>query len=254
VTEDEKNVAPSPAARAAGAVAGALLSALVASVPVALRLPTDVGLLRAWLVLAGVAFVPIAIAIPILRSALEGLRGLWREAAAIRAAVLAAWAAAFFVLLGVLGALLRAKTHHRALAGATFALAGLVLGCALGALAMRASSALRALAAQGRGCLAVAALALFGVAVLGLGVRVLGLPGALSPADRAGIVDVLALALGAVFGAGRRFERSRLTLGAIPAAALVFGAALLLAQPALGDATRDRAPVFGLLFRVVLRR
>jgi hypothetical protein len=254
VTEDEKNATPSALARVGGAAGGALLAALVASVPAVLRLPREVGLGGAWLALAGAALVPIGLAIPVLRSAHEGLRGLWREAGAIRAAVLAAWAATLFVVLAVLGATLRAKTHHHALAGATFALAAAVAGVGLGAFAMRASSVLRALAAAGRGRAAALALAAFGVVVLALAVRLGGLPGALSPADRAGVVDVLALALGAAFGAGRRFERSRLAVAAVPLAAMVFTAALVVAEPAVGEAARDRAPVFGLLVRVVLRR
>src|SRR5262249_50598997 len=105
-------------------------AALAASVPAALRLANDpAGFFECWLATAGLLCPLLALSIAMSRVARRAARGLAPSAGIPFLFGLALWALASLPATAVLGAMLKANTHHRALAGATFAV--LALGAQL---------------------------------------------------------------------------------------------------------------------------
>jgi hypothetical protein len=120
-----------------GAALGlAAAGAVVCSAPATFRLSAALGggalNARAWLALSAAALGPMVAAIVVLRGAGEGLRAFAGPGAALRAFGVGLWLVSLLVALSWFGSILRAATHHHALAGVTYAFGALALGVAFG--------------------------------------------------------------------------------------------------------------------------
>jgi hypothetical protein len=193
--------------RFGGIVGAATVAALLASLPGALRLTqADVGVLTGWISLAGLLVMPMIMVVPVLRQAGQRLRGFLPPdgaGALARTTAVAVFLCTWVWLLSTLGAVLRAKTHHRALGAVTFAILATLSMVFLAMVAFRLMRILAALRARSPGLgIAVAGLLLV-LALALVGVRVVHAAPALSFETRATLVDGLAIALAATFGARR---------------------------------------------------
>ena len=253
--EQEAEPAEAPALLRVGqALATAVLCALAAVTPAALRLASHteptMGLPRAWLLLTGLVVLPMAFASALLRRAGAGFRGLGPDAAGGRLVGTLAWGAWMLAFLDVLGATLRAKTHHHALAGVTFALVALGAGLFFALLGRRLTNAVRSLDQAAHAPLARV------LTVVAIGLPLLLLAYALRHAGpdldaplRASIVDGSALAITALFGARLELP-SRRELGALglPVALVLVGLATWMLQDgATREAVDGNAPALAWL-------
>lgn len=137
--------------RAGEACLRALAVVLLASVPTALRTAGAGGSFPGgWLLGAGVLLPIVAAALILSRASGRGFHLLVR-AEGPRAAVLriALWVGIALPLLEALGAVLKATTHHRGIAGATFGVLGLVIVAGAALLAQRLVRLGRALVERG---------------------------------------------------------------------------------------------------------
>src|SRR5579872_5733842 len=107
--------------RVGTAVGLGVAASLGCTLPAALRVSgsglTDAGPLRAWVALAAAALGPMIATVLILRAARDGLRAFGGEGAELRAYGAGLWLASLLVGFSVFGSVLRATTHHHALAG-----------------------------------------------------------------------------------------------------------------------------------------
>ncbi len=233
IHQDEPKPARPPfLVRFGGTVGAATLASLLGSSPAAFRLSAASGmdLFRAWLLLAGLAVAPMLVLVPLARLAREGLRGL-RRGDGSRALSRVAAAMFFFCTWiwfdSLLGAVLREKTHHRALGGVTFALVVLGAGVFLAFVARRLAAILGALrwpdppSARRRAVGTAACVAVLALSVGILGLRVARAAPQLSAEGRAALVDGLALALALAFFARKAFEDRRLVARLGPPAAFI---------------------------------
>ena len=246
--------APAAVVRVGHALATAVLCALAAVTPAALRMSSHseptMGLPRAWILLTGLVVLPMAFTSALLRRAAAGFRGLGPDAADGRLVGTLAWGAWMLAFLDVLGATLRAKTHHHALAGVTFALVALGAGLFFALLARRLTNVLRSLE-QSAHASAARALTLF---VIGLPLLLLAYALRRAGADldaslRATIVDASALGIAALFGAWLELPPRR-ELGALglPVALVLAGLATwMLRDPAAREAVDANAPALAWL-------
>ena len=234
-----------------------LLAAFVASAPAALRTWDTSG---AWLALAALAFVPIFLAVLVFRNARVGLRVFAGPGAAERALSVAVWLVLAVLFFSLLGAALRATTHHHPLAGVTFA----IVACA-GALVLVPTSRRIVEIALGwlrRGARARLALAfailgtIVGLVVLRL-LHALPAESALSPSASEIVVDTFAFALVAFLASNPAISPQKILALVGPPAAVVLLATSLLrlsSSSALASAIVDRDPVFSPLVEIVSRR
>ena len=225
----------------------AALASLALSIPAALRIcaaePGGSGL-RTWLALAGVALVPTVGVVAVLRAARDGLRAFGGEGATARAIGFGSWLGITVVAITVYGALLRATTHHHALAGVTFALGALAIMLAIAVAVRRFLAIIHAQSPEKRAALLLGAAALLGCALLA---ALVPLSRAILPATSALLLDLLALAIAAGFASRASFAgRRTLALIGPPLAAtvFVFATSALNASPPLSEAIRERAPLF----------
>jgi hypothetical protein len=200
----------------------------------------------AWVALTGVGVVPCALLAGVFRGAYAGMRAFGGEGAQARAAAVGAWLILLLVSLSGYGAMLRATTHHHALAGATFAIGALVLTlvCAfaasrIGALVRRASEdAQKVLAAT----IFVALFIAIGMVASRLG-REEGAP----------VVDAMALLLALVFAAQPGFAgKKALAIAGPPMAVILFalGIATLRSSAGLDETLAKAAPVFWIVLQL----
>ena len=117
--------------RAGTAFLGGAGSALVATVPAALRVVEAGGFFDRWTALAACTMLPATAMVFILRGARRGLASFSGPAVVARVAALLSWALSLLVFFTAFGTLLRQKTHHHALAGVTFAITALVASVVL---------------------------------------------------------------------------------------------------------------------------
>jgi hypothetical protein len=243
---------PSLAFRAGSLLGAGTLAAMASSFPSALRVasfvPSGPG---TWIALAACATVPATIAIAILRSAREGARTFAGDDASLAAWSVGAWALATLLTLTVLGAVLRATTHHHGLAGVTFALVAL-------AATTFVALVVRRVAAIGQRADPFRRAALLGTSLVGLGVAALlvalravrsnGVE--LPPATSDALVDALAFAIATGF-LSRPGLMTSTWLGRVglPLAlgVLGLGLALLSRDASLVEAIRAHAPWVKLL-------
>ncbi|HEX7662907.1 MAG TPA: hypothetical protein VF407_00275 [Polyangiaceae bacterium] len=246
--DSEEDAQPvSPVLRFGSLVGAALVSALLASAPAALRMDDVPG---AWLSLAAIELLPLALAIFVFRHARVGLKAYAGERAQERSLTVALWLSATVVVFSLLGAVLRATTHHHALAGVTFAIVALVASVALiPASARIVDIALGWLQKGARARLVVAFVLLatmFGLVVLRL-VHAVPPEATLSPKASSDVVDLFTFAVVAILAstpqiAGRRM----LALIGPPAAValLAVGIPRLVSSPTLAAGIAERGPLF----------
>ncbi len=233
------------------AVGVAAVAAMAGALPAALRVGAGLGqdgTGRVWTGLAAASLVPMVGTVVVLRGAREGLRAFGGTGADLRAYGVALWAASLLAALALLGGMLRATTHHHALAGVTFAFGAIGAAVGLALLCARVVAILREAPASVRHGIALAlGVCLF--AVLGGIGELFHHAASKEPASApaAGmIVDVLAFSLAALFAARRSLTGRRAVALVGPPVAVAIAA---LGFSALGDASLrtaidDRAPAF----------
>ncbi len=243
---EEHDAATSPVTRFGTVVGGGVLAALAATIPAELRIGDGGSVARAfeqWLALAAV-LTPLAIfAVAVLRRGRVGLRLLAGERAPLYAAAAVWWSVLELAFLSVVGAVLRAKTHHHGLAGVTFALVALVSGTLIALLALRGAQMLSKMPpASQRIAQGVVSFTAF-LSIVLIGIRT-------SRADglhtAAALVDGVALVAAAAIASTPLISRWRpLSVGGVPAAAviLVLGYAAVHGEPELRTLLADGAPL-----------
>ncbi|HLK40205.1 MAG TPA: hypothetical protein VKU41_25815 [Polyangiaceae bacterium] len=243
--------AGSAAVRFGTAVGIALAAAVACTFPAALRISSAVatlGLVTTWIALSALGVAPMVAAVVVLRGARAGLRTFAGPGAELRAFGVGLWLTLLLVTLSYFGAVLRATTHHHALAGVTFAAGAIVLAVGTALVCVRVVAILRAMAPSTR---SVVALAIGGVAALALawtGLRFLQAVVHDSSSTTAGgtVVDVLAFCLASLFAARPAFATQKpIALVGPPVAVFLAAVGLsMLRDPTLRDAVEERAPAF----------
>ncbi len=234
-----------------GATVGAgAAAAIVCVVPATLRVATDgePGVAQALVALAACALVPMIASIVALRGAREGLRAFAGPGAGLRAFGVGLWLATLLVGLSIFGSLLRATTHHHALAGVTFAFGSLFFAIGDALVCARVLAIARGMPDRGRRVLLLALAASVAVLLFAVGVRFVRAAShdAASFAAAGTVVDVLAFVLAAIFAArARQAWRRPLALVGPPVAVIVAVIGIVeLRDAAVHDAVVDRAPAF----------
>jgi hypothetical protein len=244
------------------AVGLAATGALACVIPATLRVQAALGGVLptplVWMALAAAALAPMIAMVVVLRAAREGLRAFGGEGAGVRAFGVGLWLTVLLVVLSVFGSVLRATTHHHALAGVTYAFGALAAAVGAALACGRVVAILRGAPVAVRRVLMVllSAAALAALAWVGLRFVRAASHDPESGAAAATVVDVLAFMLAALFGSGRLFE-SRRALAIIGPPLAVFVAAVgvsTLRQPALRDAVAERAPVLAPVAKLVGKR
>lgn len=235
--------------RFGSAVGAGALGAAIATAPATFRLEDAAGVcspVAAWTLLIATMVLPMSFLVLVLRRARGGFLALGRGNCGVTLAVLLGWFGSTFVALALAGALLRAETHHRALAGVTFAITALALSLLLALVWARLAAILRRADDAQRW-------AMTGALGIGLVVTVAstrhelagGLVWPLSTTQSVKLVDGLAFALGALVASWRPFvNRRALAFIGPPLAAvvLVLGASSLRACPSLREVLQRQAP------------
>lgn len=250
-SEPPPEEAPTFILRFGSAIAGAVLATAIVVMPAVLRvsnaLPVGIGAGAVWAALSAAALAPMIFAVFVMRGARVGARAFGGEHAPAYAFGLALFMTTVFAALALFGAVLRATTHHHALAGATFAIVGgiVVVGCAIVAarivaLVVRRTPKVRRVLGPS---IALSFVALLFVLYARIARTVAGeeLTDGFGPM----VVDLLAFAMGALFASRPSFTRRRLlAFVGPPAAALVFllGSTVLARSPVLRFAIRSQAP------------
>jgi hypothetical protein len=236
-----------------GAALGlAAAASVVCAAPAALRvsaaIPPGHVSLWAWLALAASALGPMVAAIAVLRGAAEGMRAFAGPGAGLRAFGVGLWLASLLVVLTWFGSLLRATTHHHALAGVTYAFGALALAVGIGLACMRIVAILSGLPPAAR---SLAFGALGGAVVVALAAMAVRFARAAShdsasAAAAATVVDVLAFALAGFLASRRGLGASRILALVGPPLAVVIVAMGIssLHEAAIRQAIGDRAPAF----------
>jgi hypothetical protein len=256
--------APTPSSEASGSrglrlgaiFASAVLAAMLASVPAALRIlrqsaahSMPISALP-WHLLALVALATpgCVVSMWVLTQARRGLRLIAGDQSVLAMAGLAWWLVVELGILSLAAAVLRKVTHHHALAGVAFAVFALGSGAFFGLLAWRTTARV---GRAGRGF----SMAAFGLATasLALGVMISGLR--LSRTESATpltvtLLDAVALAISVLFASPKWIGRLRfLAIVGLPTAALVIlvGLTALRFDPELERAVSHAAPLHGLV-------
>ncbi len=232
-----------------------LVCVLPATLRVCAAIGPDESEMRVAVALAAAALGPMVASILVLRGAREGLRAFAGLGVEVRAFGLALWLASLLVTFSVFGSVLRATTHHHALAGVTFAFGALALAVGSAVLCARFVAILRAASPTMRRVMAMALGTAMAAAVGWVGVQFMRAT-AHDPASASAaaiVVDVLAFALAAGFAAQPSFALRRpLALSGPPVAIVI----AVLGVTALRDATLrhaidEHAPAFSAAARWV---
>lgn len=235
------------------AVGMGAIAAALSTIPAALRASTaasaHVAWWKLWVVLAGSTVVPMLLAVIAFRGAAQGALAIFREKLRLHLGVALFAASGLYVFLLMLGATLHKNTHHRGLAGATFAMVALF--AVIGALvaSQRVASLVESHLSRTERYLPYA-----GGAVLLLVVAWSLRSPASSGEPTALFLDLLAFTLMAGFAAQAAFARLRsLALAGPPAACalLVLACVTLRGAPTLVKVIVDHAPAFGQAARVI---
>jgi hypothetical protein len=230
------------------AAATALVCTLPAMVRVSAALAGSAPAVRAWSALGAAALGPMGIALFVLRRARQELRALSEPGTQMRLFGLGLWLALLFITLAIFGDVLRATTHHHALAGVTFGCGALGLAVGWGLVCARLVAMLRGVSAEARR-LAIVLLgggAIATIAYLGLRFLSVASRDASSSAAVATVVDVLAFSITALLASlDWRLALKPLAIVGPPVA--VFLGALgitTLRDPPVREAIGEHAPAF----------
>jgi hypothetical protein len=236
-----------------GAALGlAVAASLVCAAPAALRVSAAESgghvNLRVWMALAAAALGPMVAAVVVLRGAGEGMRAFAGPGAWVRAFGVGLWLASLLVALTWFGSLLRATTHHHALAGVTYAFGALAMAVGLGLVCVRAVAVLGALPAAARSLAFGALGGAVVVALAALAVRFgrAAAHDAASAAAAANVIDVLAFAFAGFLASRRALGAPRfLALLGPPLAVVLLAMGISgLRDAAIRQAIADRAQAF----------
>ena len=235
------------------------LAAAAASVPAAMRVSSALGAgaPNVWVACVATMLFPMLLAVMVLRRSRVGLRALAGPDATARSIAVALWLFLLFVFEAVFGSVLRATTHHHALAGTTFAIVSLGVAFVLAILCTRFATivATRGIALRRFLVVVSAGLLVIGIVVAGLRfARAFGggEPGAASPG--ALFVDLLAFGIAAVFASRPSLAQRRgLALAGPPVAAALFAIGLwsLRSSSAIVDGIGAHAPALAPLARLL---
>jgi hypothetical protein len=245
-----------------GAALGlAVVAAAVCSAPAASRVSgalSSASGLRVWLALAAAALGPMVAAIAVLRGAAESMRAFSGPGAALRGFGVGMWLASLLVTLTWFGSLLRATTHHHALAGVTYAFGALALAVGLGLVCARVVAILEGASLAARS-LALGALGgAMAVAFVWMAVRFgrAASHDAASSAEVAIVIDVLAFALCAMLASRRTWGTPRpLALVGPPLAVVVLAMGISTWQDVgLRQSVAEKAPMFAPAARLLSGR
>jgi len=240
--------------RIGGVVGAGAFGSAMAAAPAALRLEPSLGVcspVGAWPFLFGVSIVPMSVAVLGLQRARSGFRALGRSDGMTPVVMVLAWLGSCFAAMTLLGALLRARTHHRALGGVVFAFGAFALAVGLALALARIGALLRKTSPRARWVFVI-----LGAAALALGMfqaqHRLGSTAPLSAAEGAKLVDGLAFALSAFIASGYPFVQWRaLALIGPPLAGvvLILGLSTWRTCPTLQHALGEQAPMFAWMAR-----
>ena len=238
------------AIRFGSTVGAGVLAALLASLPVALRLGGGrVGsALGVWHVLVALALLPALVSTYIATRSRVGARIVVSGRVVELATVAFASFGALSVVLAIFGALRRAKTHHRGLGGTTFALVALVAAVGVVSVVTRAVTGL----ASRRTALRVLLIATSLLALFSLTALARQLTADFGHPWTRPLMDVLALVLAAGLASGSALGGQRvLAIVGVPAAVvlLAIGYASLRAEPGLLGLMADGAPLHAWIAR-----
>lgn len=216
------------------ALAIAIPAALLAGLPAALRLSSaaQVSLPYAWAILAGVAAPPLVALGFLGRRAARGWRAIGPDDAGLRLAAAGGWLAWTGLLADRVGAMLRAKTHHHALAAVTFAIAIAVVAGVLALVSRRILALLRDLDRRHETLARSLAVLWVAAPLCGLVLALRAAAPDLSPGARATIIDGAAFLLGGIL-ASRTVESAPRPIAA--AGPLVFAVLMTLAVMGLHE-------------------
>jgi choline-sulfatase len=228
-----------------GALLAAPAAALAVALPGALRLAGGhVGFLEAWLGAAGLMCPLLAVAVVTSRGARRALGTMEVQVLPLVVGV-ALWVILAVPATAVLGAMLKANTHHRGLAGATFATFALTVHAGAALVAWRLTANLLPSVHPPAVRTGVAC----GLGALAIGVAVWAVQGDSMLAD--GALAFIAVAVAARFDVPGTTGRSS-WLGA---GALVFvtsvGIAVTARSPSLAGAMTEKAPLAGAVGRTL---
>jgi hypothetical protein len=244
--------------RFGGTVGAGAFGAVIAAVPATLRVESVAGVCRpggTWALLGGMAIVPMSIAILVLRRARVGFVALGKRDSAALASIVLLWLVSTFASLSLLGSILRARTHHRALGGVVFAGGALSIAAMLALVCARAARIARGLPRTARWGLGAIGGALLGVVIALARAKLAQLSSPPFPfAESAKLVDGMAFALSALLASVSPLVHRRFLalLGPpLAVAILVLGVSSLSACPPLRDAIEEQAPVFFWLVALV---
>lgn len=238
--------------------------ALAGSVPAAARASGEgVSFVAAWLGAAALLAVPAAVSVAIGRAARRGWIELADGHGGALAAGLAVWVALVTPVYVVLGTVLEATTHHRALGGATFGALAVFVALAAALAAWRTVAFALALVARTparRTGVVSAALVLFALALATPAGRIivstgLGLAALPAPA-RAAFIDasVALVALAAAVLVDLRRIRLRVVATAGPAALVLvvaLGLCAVATSPALQQSLATHTALAGPMARAL---
>jgi hypothetical protein len=262
---------PTRVLRLGTAVGLGAAASLACALPATMRVAavSAEGAVRVWVALGAAALAPMVLAVVVLRGAREGLRafglsprpssdGDWTapvDTSERRAYGVVLWLTSLLVLLSVYGSVLRATTHHHALAGVTYAIGALVLAFG-SAVACARIVAILGGAPEGLRRAGGATLAVLTAAALAwVAVRFLRAASAdaASAVAAATVVDVLAFGLAAGFAARPTFAGRRgLALVGPPVAVMLTLLGLMTLRDApLRSAIDERAPAFSTVVDLV---
>jgi hypothetical protein len=246
--------------RVGTAVGSGAMAALACAVPAAMRVASadGPGTASTWVALAAVALGPMIAAVVVLRGAREGLRAFAGPGAGLRAFGIGLWIASLLVGLALFGSVLRATTHHHALAGVTFAFGALAFAAGDALVCARIVAIARVLPDRGRRVLLPALTLALGIVLFAVGVRFVRVASrdAASYGAAGTVVDVLAFALAALFASRRWLVGRRVVALAGPPVAVVIVALGIAAlrDPSVHDAITAGAPAFVPVADVLLGR
>lgn len=227
----------------------ALATALLGSLPAALRVARAGGsFVGGWLAAAAVVLPALALLIYLSHAAGRGYRMLTGQGAGRATALgLALWVGLLAPLLMVLGSILKDKTNHRGLGGATFGVLALVLAIGTALVARRIVVVGRWLVDRGASARLVAA----GFAAIAVGpLLALSFPllrepdaGAHAPAVASALIDgvifSIATSVAVAFGPGEELRARAQRLGLAAAGVfLIAGLGWLSVSQSLGVALR----------------
>ncbi|MBX3228718.1 MAG: hypothetical protein KIT84_08705 [Labilithrix sp.] len=248
--EDDEETSTSLVLRIGIVVAGGVASGIASSLPAVLRLGGEGSfgtMIVRWVILSALA-IPIAVlGVAVLRRARVGVRQLLGERAPLLVIGVLWWAVTEIGLLAIFGAVLRKTTHHHALAGVTFAFFAVISGVIVGLLARRTTSMI----GRGGGKLQTTGLAAVGIcATIVLVLVIVRTARAEELHAAAGIVDAIALTVGAMLTSTRTFTRVKpLAVVGLPAAILILvvGLTMLRFDTKLRGILPNGAPLHALV-------